>query len=216
MNKFTKYTLINISILTLGVLLGILSIISYQFLNEKQTAITRDTYINFLNETSLLINKNQALHQEIAQLSEDIKQNKTIYEASINAKESISKLNMILGIQPVSGEGVKVIIQKELPYFVFIDMMNDLYTIGAEAISINNIHITDQSGFTENPLTHQVSISYTPISAPYTLSIIGDKDIMYQNLQKKNSVFQRITKAYGIKNSELSITKEVVLDIPAG
>ena len=134
MKKLHKYNLINIAILFLGILLGILIIVSYQHIKEKKTAVERDTYVYFLNETSLLINKNQALHQEIVELTEDINENKTGYLAYQNAEETIEKLKMILGEEDVAGEGVKIYINKELPYYVLIDIITDFKTIEQEEL----------------------------------------------------------------------------------
>ena len=214
MIKTRKYTLINIAILFVGILIGILLIISYEYSSEQKNAVKRDTYINFLNETSLLINKNQALYQEIEILNKDIEESKTTYQAYKNAEETIDKLQMLLGLTEVSGEGVEIEVRHDLPYYMIVDLINDLYTIGAEVIDINNVRISDNSSLTENIVTKQVSISHTPISSPFLIKVIGDSDTLYKNLEKKHSILNRIQTAYNIKDKDLQFSKEAILNLP--
>lgn len=215
MNKYRKYTLINILLILAGIMIGITVILGYQGFIDQKEAIQRDQYVHFLQETSLLINKNQILQQEVTDLTKEIEESRDSYQAYQTTLDSIEKLKMVLGETQVQGPGITVQIQKELPYYIFIDIMNDLFTAGAEGISINNIRIAEHSSFTENPITHQVFISHTPINAPYTINIIGDTEVLTQNLSKKHNVLSRIAKAYNFKNEDITVKKGNNIILPA-
>jgi len=208
----TSKILTHIAILLTGILVGISIIFSYQHIQGKKDAAKRDQTLDFLNETTLLINENQALYKEVDILQKEISKDKTSFEIAKNIDKNMEKLKMILGKTEIKGPGITITIHKNLPYYVFIDMINDFHTYGAEAISINGILITDKTGFRENPLTNQVFINHTPIAVPYNIQVIGNNDTLYNSIKKTHSTISRIETTYNIKDQiEVEKNTEIIL-----
>ena len=208
MKKLKKYTLINIIFILLGMLIGTLALLLYQYHGARGELQDRDKTLSFLHETSLLINENQLLHEEITSLQEEIQNSKSAWQIQKNTKENIEKFESLLGQNPITGQGISLMVKKELPYFEFIDITNDIFTLGAEAIQINDIRITSKSSFTQNTLTSQVFISHKPIAAPYVIEVIGDSQKIMATLAHKNSFLKRLTKAYGLSEDDILVEKQ--------
>lgn len=212
--SYKKYTLLNIAILTLGIAVGMISILGYQFFSAAQDDADRDEAIDFLYETSLLINENQALQEELVQLQNEVLTSKTSYQIAQNTQINIERLRSVLGKDAVKGPGIVITIDKEIPYYAFIDITNDLFTIGAEAISVNDIRIHNNASFTENTVTNQVFLSLIPLSPPYEIKVIGDSKTILSKLSRDGNFLERISRLYNMKE-DITIIGETTLEILA-
>ncbi len=210
--EIKKYDIINVTLLFVGILLGILIIGIAQYKQEDPQQNERNNTFHFLSETSLIIRENQALYQDYIQTKESLSESKNSFEANKKAQEEAMKLSALLGKQKAYGPGTILSIGESLPAYLFTDIINDLYTFGAEAISINDIRIDYQSNFSENSLTKQVFISSVPISAPYTFKVIGNAENLYQILSKKNSTIRRLIDSFGI-GDKIEVKKETNIEL---
>lgn len=210
--EIKKYNIINLTLFCLGILFGILFVGIAQFKNEDTYTNERDDTLHYLSETSLLIRENQTLYQDYIQTKESLSESKNSFEANKKAEETTLKLKSLLGLEKAYGPGVILTIEESLPAYLFTDIINDLYTFGAEAISINDIRTDYQSNFSENSLTQQVFISSIPISAPYTFKVIGNAENLFQILSKQNSTIRRLINNFGI-DDKIKVKKEAEIEL---
>jgi len=106
-------------------------------------------------------------------------------------KDNLSK---VTGEKAVSGPGVKVIISHWLVKTQIIDIVNALRGSSAEAISINGKRI-----FTDS------SLSIFADQKTYEFLAIGDRNILFDALNKPGGVFDSIV------NGQAEIMNEIIL-----
>lgn len=210
---------ITIVLLFLGVML------SLQF--QAQTLISSDLS---LQRTETLIamvrglsEKRQKLAQEItdlgAQLNSQMESNRdeeTLLE-SINLE--MEKLRVVNGSTPVNGPGLTITIEDHMPiiYTDLLNIINELWNAGAEAIAINNHRITSHSTisvaedvFSDN-FKIFMTVNHEKLEYPIIIKAIGDSN----NLEKGLTLPGGIMDNLALFNAYPEITKLEELEIPA-
>ena len=144
-------------------------------------------------------------------------------------KEKIKKYRMILGLTDVSGEGVVITVADndtaELSnsfsnLFIsdsivhdgnLIAIVNELKAAGAEAISINDKRITETTCIT--CAGNVIQVNGEKVGSPFVIKAIGDKDLLYGEMSKKQGTLYKL-KMYGVitnisKEDEVEIYKKM-------
>jgi uncharacterized protein YlxW (UPF0749 family) len=173
--------------------LGLL--LSFQF----KTHMAMDNDLNSQNNDTLaaiaknLNTKYYELIQEVWDLRTQQKlmvqsadQDKTILEAMTREQQ---KLDIALGTTQAEGPGLIITIpENNLNYFSFldlIDIINELWNAGAEAISINDLRITNSTSITPlDELQITIAVNDKKLSFPYIIKAIGEPS----NLEKGISI----------------------------
>lgn len=99
------------------------------------------------------------------------------------SSKNLNKLKVIAGLTKVKGPGIWVRItdaDKLLNAYDLIDIVTELRSGGAEAISINNIRVVAKTGITQND--DSVFIGRQSISPPYEVLAIGDPEVLHKAL----------------------------------
>lgn len=90
---------------------------------------------------------------------------------------------MFNGDLSVQGEGLEIVIESSTPiiYLELLDLVNELWNSGAQAISINDKRITSRSHIGQNIFSSDyfVAVNNQPLSYPIVIKAIGNS----QNLQ---------------------------------
>lgn len=111
-----------------------------------------------------------------------------ILEAEV--KEAEKKL----GYTDVKGEGIIVTIsdgEKNIEYYDILDLVNELNSAGAEAISVNDERIVSTTDITQVEL-RIILVNTRKISGPYTIKAIGDKKALEAALVIKGGYVDRL------------------------
>ena len=90
--------------------------------------------------------------------------------------------------------GIEVEIKEtkaKLSALSFLQMINDLNSGGAKAISINGQRVTSMTDIMDISNTY-VLINSIPISGPYIIEAIGDKEKLEEALYYSNSQYNKI------------------------
>ena len=164
-------------------------------IGNKETiygALTRNKgYIETLKRDGLEINIQKSDNVEIA------KTNKTELLEEFENKNNISKLhelNKISGKSSMTGAGLRIIIQEnsaKLTALSFIQIVNDLNSAGAEAISINGNRITNMTDMMDISSTY-VLVNSIAIDAPFVIDVIGNQNKIEEVLDYDNSYITKI------------------------
>lgn len=171
---------------------------------------------------------NKKLIEMEAQL--DKLRNGTIEDKSddIN-KQKLKKYRILLGLSNVTGEGVVVTVadndKAELSdsfsnVFLadsivhdgnLVAIVNELKAAGAEAISINDKRITESTCIT--CAGNVIQVNGEKVGSPFVIKAIGDKDLLYGEMSKKQGTLYKL-KMYGVitnisKEDNIEINKKM-------
>lgn len=142
-------------------------------------------------------------------------------EAGELLQEELEKAKMLLGLTDVKGTGITITMtdnnEKEVISTDLMDLINELNSAGAEAISINNQRIVAMTDIVD--VDDIILVNKKRISSPYTIKAIGDVTYLQSALSiKKGFIDKHQTDGYTISvttNNEVVINKydgEMTLD----
>jgi len=189
-----------------GLLLGYLIMSQAHSVEGINGIVDRDKGTNVFREMKIAYDKNKELEEEVTSLKGTFDQysNRASYLQAVN--EEIERYEIIAGLVPVRGPGVSITIKSKesIGEMWFVDIVNELLNGGAEAISVQDIRLVeDSSGFDTLP-NGQVFLNGSPLSSPYELKIIGPKKEILDALQQPSGVISRLKSEF----SELEIKFE--------
>ena len=103
-------------------------------------------------------------------------------------------LNQLVGKSDMRGEGLKIVINEnksKLSALSFVQLINDLNSGGAKAISINGNRVVNATDVMDISNTY-VLLNSIPITAPFVINVIGDQDKLETALYYANSQYNKI------------------------
>ncbi|MBO5349364.1 MAG: DUF881 domain-containing protein [Clostridia bacterium] len=187
-----------------GILCLILSLaitVQLRVTNTSESTSSKTRSIDKLKDQILALNdENNKLTAKLQNTSNDLQ--KVRDEAAENDSSSIEKSDLIkkyiavIGYTDVSGEGVsikytptknqyKADIAKDLR-----DIINELKNAGIEAISINGQRMINTSAI--EMVKNKIEINNIEITAPYTINVIGNSEIITSGLVRPGGLVENI------------------------
>lgn len=110
-------------------------------------------------------------------------------EASKLVKNELEESNIVLGKTDVTGNGIQVTLtdnsDKEYTALDLLNLVNDLRSAGAEAISINGERIINLTDIVDISNKY-VLVNSNKVSSPYIILAIGDENYLKSALNIKN------------------------------
>lgn len=169
-------------------------VILWRGLNEKSVSLRAELF-NLRQEQELLE----------SQVFEDL----TTMESIQNELRNIRKFN---GDSDVQGEGLQVTIDASTPiiHLELLDLVNELWNSGAEAISINDIRFTSRTYIGQGVFStdYFITVNSTPISYPIVVKAIGNSQNLQNGLTITGGVVD-ILNSYGV--FPIVTTRETVM-----
>ena len=172
-------------------------------------AITRNKgYISVLEKDEIEIDIQKSDNVEIA---------KTNNEKLLNygkGKTKIGKLRtlkQLVGKADMRGKGIEIIIHEnkaKLTALSFIQLINDLNSGGALAISINDNRVVANTDAMDISNTY-VLLNSIPITAPYSIKVIGNPEDLETALYYANSQYSKIKS----KGNDMTIYEYNILQV---
>ncbi len=182
----------DLTIIITGILLGFLVVLQSRSFGDVQNQIGRDSRANVFREIQILKDTNQNLGDEITDLETQLDQASNQEQALKGIQDEIQKDKVIAGHVDVSGPGVELTVKNVLPALWFTDIVNEMWSAGAEAVSVNDIRLTNTTiGFDTLP-NGQISLNGVILTAPYRFDAIGDKKTLDDALSQTGGIIQRI------------------------
>jgi len=203
-----------ITIILISLMLGILAAFQVRSFNSQTNIYTtRDSALNVFREIQILKDTNKNLKLEIEKLNDTLKQLKNRSSALKAIETEIEKDKLISGDVKIYGEGIKITISGEVNAIWLIDLINELYSAGAEAVSINGIRLTNQTiGIDELP-NNQILLNGIILSHPYVVEAIGDSKLLYDAIGLPGGFAAKL-KEFQPK-SGLSLEKKQMIEMEA-
>ena len=206
-----------ISIGIVCVLLGFM--ISYQFkmIGKQNSAAAVDTDKNtpeIITENEQLKKSKEVMQEKIDELDAKTKE----YENATLGKDKKSEViykeleetRVLTGGVEVEGQGVTIYIEPKLDIFGsnaeqqrindadLVHIVNELNSVGAEAISINDIRLTSRSGIRNAGNAIIINDEKVSYSKRVTIKAIGKKDILEGTLKFPGAIPQTLNDACNI------------------
>lgn len=185
-----------IGILGVGILLGVLVMIQWVSYKKVAAITARDTAANIFSELTILKNTNQNLREEIEALNNQLDKSSNRFLAHQAILEEIEKNWLLTGEREVQGPGIKINIRANIEAIWLVDLVNELWSAGAEAIAVNGIRLTSETIGFEPVQGNQIILGEYLLSQPYKIEAIGDKQILEQALTQAGGMVGRIKAAY--------------------
>ena len=172
-------------------------------------ALTRNKgYVETLEKAGIEIKIEKSDEIAIAKTNKNITSE---YSLDSNKIERLYSSNKIVGKSSVIGEGLEIIIEEtesKLTALSFLQIVNDLNSAGAKAISINGQRITNMTDMMDISGTY-ILINSNPIKSPYIIDVIGNQEKIENTLNYNNSYITKIKSKgnnvdiYRIKNIKI-------------
>lgn len=206
-----------IIILISAILVGFLGVNQFHSYQKIRAASSRDTNVTYANQVNLIVKTNDNLRNELVNLGNELNELRTTANVFQVIEKDIERFELLSGKKPVSGPGVTITVNHPLETFWIIDLLNELYVSGAEAVSINGKRITGSMGFVGqgNPELTMYLNNESPILQPYTIQAIGDPDLLKQYLDQNDGIVHRLRTSLGAKESEITLKTNENITIPA-
>lgn len=185
-----------IYILAIAVLLGTLTVSQNHSVLTVTGDFIRDTDSNIFQEIAVLKSKNADLRHEVADLEGIVNQLGNRSTALKAVEDEIKRYKKLSGNFPIFGPGVVLTIDAELTIPWMIDLINEFFNNGAQAVSVNNIRIINKNiGFDSLP-KGRVLLSGSVIRPPYEFKAIGEPDKLLEFMNLPGSVLAKIKPAF--------------------
>ena len=197
------------NILVIALILGFFLVIQSRSFSNVSELGARDVRSNAFQEIQILKEKNEDLKKEIEELEDNLIQLSDQNKALESIEAEAEKYKKLSGGARIFGPGVEVTINKEISTVWMIDIINELFNSGAEALSVNGIRIVNSTaGFDTLPLG-QTLLNGTILSAPYKFEAIGEPSTLIHVLEVPGGILSRVEKAFP-QSVETIVARDVI------
>ncbi len=184
-------------LIIVGAIVGILTAMQFRSYSDVEALLLRDASTeDALVTIHTLKTANESLKQEISTLEAQLEQYSDQTSAYATLVAEIEKNEMLVGLKPISGPGITFTLNKPLAIEWMIDIANELWATGAEAILLNDIRITDLSNDFQT-LNDLLLFDGKILEPPYIFQAIGNPEILSEILSQPGGILSRLQAQYG-------------------
>lgn len=214
-----------VSIVMFLVCVCLVSVMLMQFKTVEETDITD---IENMREAELRksLSEWKSKYEEVATTLNSTNKKIAEYQEKIEKNEAASELiskeleqsNIAVGRTDVTGEGVIVTLndgqEEDIVAGDLINLVNELHYAGAEAISINEVRITNMTEIVDLADYTYISIDGIRLQAPYVVKAIGNQTYLTSVLNMKDSGYVDIYKNALDSDKQVSMIQSQKIQIP--
>lgn len=167
----------------------LLAVLGFAAVTQVRVAGTDETYsglreqelIDLLNALSGTRQRTEAEIERLEEVAAGLRDERTQRQTALEQAETeVDTLNILAGLVPVTGPGVRITITEEegrIRLGSLLDTIQELRTVGAEAIAINGtVRVIAQTSFEETD--GGFTIDGERIEAPYVIDAIGEPGVL--------------------------------------
>ncbi len=205
------------------IFMGILISLQFQAQSRIASDLTMQRTENLIAMVRGLSDKRQKLAVEIVDLNQQLRSQMESYrdetKLKTNLKAELDKLNILTGNTPLEGSGLTITISQNMPvlYIDLIHITNELWAAGAEAISINEYRITNNTSifFGEEELSNVITVNNHRLSFPIIIRALGDSNNLEKGLTMPGGIMDRLAlfNAYPFLEQAESLTIPASQDV---
>jgi uncharacterized protein YlxW (UPF0749 family) len=196
-------------ILGTAAILSFFVVIQMASLDGVNDSIQRDNKSNIFQEIKILKAKNEDLKIEISDLENTVEQLNDQSKVLNTIQDEINEYTKLSGSTSVFGPGITMTIDGKISTPWMIDIVNEFFNSGAQAVSVNGIRIVNQTAGFDTIPNGQILLNGSILSNPYTINAIGESSTLATLTQSPGAIFDRLKKAFpAIKVS--IVTKDII------
>ena len=128
------------------------------------------------------------------------------------AAQDLQTLKIIAGIVQVDGPGVKLIVhdkEQSLQAYDFLEIIHELKSAGAEAITVNKKRLDAKSYFYIK--NGYIFLNNEKVEPPYEIEAIGDTETLYQSLNLPGGVIDTLS---SLPEVTVDVSRDAFLLLP--
>lgn len=183
-------------IVVVALILGVLVVSQIKSFSEINSLFIRDTQSNVFQEIMILKVKNEDLRSEIEDLDSTLEQLEDQNSALDVIEEEINKYKLLNGEFSIFGPGISITIEAELTTPWVIDLINELFNSGVQAISMNGVRLTNKSiGFDTLP-QGQILLNGVILTSPFVVDVVGEPSMILDILELPGDILDRLESAF--------------------
>ncbi|TDA66964.1 MAG: DUF881 domain-containing protein [Clostridia bacterium] len=196
-----------LSLMAVSLALGLLLTVQFQTQQHLANSLEAQSTNNLVTMWQDLNERKAQLEKEVTNLQANLTELDQQSSLGRSNFETLSKntarLKMVTGDAPVKGPGVSVTITGEssLLYYDIVDLINELWVSGAEAIAINGQRVTLGTAIGEQPgpnSTTVITVDGKPLLSPYIIEAIGDPAALEKGLTMQGGIIYNLNTLYSI------------------
>lgn len=149
--------------------------------DDDYAGLRQQDLIDLLNGLAGARQRAEAERTQLAETREDLSSSSDRTRAAIEqAQTEAETLSILAGLVPVTGSGIRVTITEEdssIALSTLLDVIQELRTVGAEAIQINGkVRVVAQTAFED--VAGGFLVDGTRVSPPYRIDVIGEPNVL--------------------------------------
>jgi len=181
--------------LLLSAFVAFFIVIQVKSMNNVDILI-RDQKSNVFQEILILKNQNEDLKHEIIDLEKTLEQLDDQSSALEAIENEINKYKKLSGEEAIYGTGLAISLNSSIDTPWIVDLTNELFNSGAQAVSINGIRITNYTSGLDTIPSGQILLNGSTLSAPYIFEAIGEPEVLLNILRLEDSILFRMTEVF--------------------
>jgi len=165
-------------------------------------------------ELDLSIGQNKEYIEQYKKLQSDVDSLKSTYSANQLIRDNIADFELILGNRSAIGPGILLTIDIDLAQYWIIDIINELYDLGAEVIGVNDLFLTPQTSIQYDYESNNIYLNNKELEKPYVFKVIGNPNILLKGVTSNTGLLQNLYSNFPGKENliEVEISDKVLLE----
>lgn len=197
----------SLALTAVSLVLGLLLTVQFQTQQNLANSLEAQSANDLVAMWQDLNERKTQLEKEVANLQAtlgELEQQSSLGRSNLEAvNKNMARLRMASGYAPVKGPGVSVTITGEssLLYYDIVDLINELWVSGGEAIAINGQRVTPFTAIGEKPGpdgTPVITVDGKPLLSPYIIEAIGDPVALEKGLTMQGGIIYNLNTLYSI------------------
>ena len=200
-----------------SLLLGFLLVTQYQSYRYASEELGRSSSLNYVGQLKLLLQSNEQLKADLAALQTELDGSSSVADNERLLRAEIEKYRLLAGTEVVQGPGIRIKLDLDLEEIWLVDLVNELYLAGAQAVSLNGIRLLGTEGLQQVVEQDQLALKLGELKLPkpYILEAIGKSETLYNYLTNYDSVLKRIQNNFAGPETELVLSKQERVEMAA-
>lgn len=196
-------------ILGTAAILSFFVVIQINSFDNVNNSLQRDSKSNIFQEIKILKDKNEDLKVEVADLESSIDQLNDQGKALNAIQDEITEYTKLSGKASVFGPGITMTIDGKFSTPWMIDIVNEFFNSGAQAVSVNGIRIVNQTAGFDTLPKGQILLNGSILASPYTVNAIGESSTLFTLIQSPGGFSDRLKKAFPETKTTIT-TKDII------
>ena len=185
-----------ISFVIVGIIIGLLMVIQFRSYDQVTGLLERDGQSkDAFHELYVLKTATESLKEDILASELQLIQYADQTSAYNTLLAEIKKNEILIGDKPISGPGIQLIVDAPISMPTMIDIVNEMWAAGAEAVMINEHRLTELNNSFYS-LDQRLLLGGDVIMPPYQIEAIGNGEALYNILSQPGSIVSRLSKEY--------------------